>query len=61
MQRLGMTYLYDFDHPALAKNHRLSQHVLYQITRHEFIYSAQTRVKLYIQKQMLIRRTTLSR
>lgn len=37
MQRLGMTYLYDFDHPALAKNHRLSQHVLYPITRHEFI------------------------
>lgn len=31
MEKIGMKYIKDFDHPALDKNHRLSRHVLYEI------------------------------
>lgn len=37
MQRIGMTNMQDnFYHPALNKNHRLAEHVLYKITRQEW-------------------------
>ncbi len=31
MQRIGMTYAGEFDHPALPAGHRLRRHVLYRI------------------------------
>ncbi|BBM82517.1 GNAT family N-acetyltransferase [Candidatus Uabimicrobium amorphum] len=31
MEKLGMRYIKDFDHPALDKDHRLCRHVLYEI------------------------------
>ncbi|WP_173911192.1 GNAT family N-acetyltransferase [Acinetobacter sp. Marseille-Q1618] len=43
MQRLGMTYLYDFNHPRLRQDHLLSRHVLYQIKHSEFLAQAHTR------------------
>ena len=38
MERIGMTHdpARDFDHPMFPPGHRLSRHVLYGITRHEF-------------------------
>ena len=36
MQRLGMSYIADFDHPKIEKNNRLCRHVLYQLNSHEF-------------------------
>jgi RimJ/RimL family protein N-acetyltransferase len=33
MERIGMTYVEDFDHPRLPAGHRLQRHVLYRITR----------------------------
>ncbi|GAA0961873.1 GNAT family N-acetyltransferase [Kribbella koreensis] len=33
MERIGMTYVEDFDHPRLAAGHPLQRHVLYRITR----------------------------
>jgi RimJ/RimL family protein N-acetyltransferase len=33
MQKIGMTYAEDFDHPRLPAGHRLQRHVLYRITR----------------------------
>lgn len=40
MQRLGMTYLYDFNHPSLLQDDPLSRHVLYQITQSKFLAQA---------------------
>ena len=36
MQRIGMNYIADFDHPKIEKDNRLCRHVLYQITNQEF-------------------------
>lgn len=36
MERLGMRYLNDFDHPLLPPGDRLQRHVLYAITADEF-------------------------
>jgi ribosomal-protein-alanine N-acetyltransferase len=36
MERLGMQYLNDFDHPLLPQDDRLQRHVLYAITPAEF-------------------------
>lgn len=43
MQRLSMTYLYDFNHPHLRQDHPLSRYVLYQIKHSEFLAQAHTR------------------
>lgn len=42
MQRLGMTYLQDFNHPALAQNDSLALHVLYQIKQDAFLAHPQS-------------------
>jgi RimJ/RimL family protein N-acetyltransferase len=36
MERIGMEYVYDFDHPKLPEGHPLKQHVLYRITRNGY-------------------------
>ncbi len=36
MQRLGMRYLTDFNHPLLPPGDRLGRHVLYELSREEF-------------------------
>ena len=36
MQKLNMTYVKDFQHPALAVDHLLCWHVLYQIEKDDF-------------------------
>ncbi len=36
MQKLNMTYVKDFQHPALAVDHPLCWHVLYQIEKDDF-------------------------
>ena len=33
MERIGMTYAEEFDHPRLPSGHRLERHVLYRISR----------------------------
>jgi RimJ/RimL family protein N-acetyltransferase len=33
MERLGMSYVGEFDHPKLPPGHRLRRHVLYQLSR----------------------------
>lgn len=37
MQKLNMKYVTQFQHPALAKDHPLSWHVLYEILQKDFI------------------------
>ena len=39
MERIGMTYSpeEDFDHPMVAEGHPLCRHVLYRLTREEFL------------------------
>jgi RimJ/RimL family protein N-acetyltransferase len=34
MERLGMSYAGEFDHPKLPEGHRLRRHVLYRLSRH---------------------------
>ncbi len=34
MQRIGMRYVSDFDHPKIEKENRLCRHVLYEITKY---------------------------
>jgi len=31
MEKIGMSYVSDFDHPQLAEGHPLRRHVLYRI------------------------------
>ncbi|MDJ1482957.1 GNAT family N-acetyltransferase [Cytophagaceae bacterium YF14B1] len=36
MQRLGMSYVKDFDHPKVDKDSMLCRHVLYELTKEQF-------------------------
>lgn len=36
MQKIGMTYYGEFNFPAIAKDHPLSLHVLYQVKSIDF-------------------------
>ncbi len=35
MEKIGMSYIENFDHPTMAEDHPLKKHVLYRITRME--------------------------
>ncbi len=43
MQRIGMNYIADFDHPKIQKDNRLCRHVLYQSTKEEFCNRRKTK------------------
>lgn len=42
MERLGLRYLRDFDHPLLPPGDRLQRHVLYEILRDDFAATTET-------------------
>jgi ribosomal-protein-alanine N-acetyltransferase len=37
MEKIGMTFDSEFDHPNVESGHPLKRHVLYTITRHQFV------------------------
>jgi hypothetical protein len=37
MQRIGMKYRCEFNHPNLPEDHELAKHVLYEIKKEDFI------------------------
>ncbi len=39
MEKLGMRYAEDFEHPRIEPGHPLRRHVLYRLTRTEWIFN----------------------
>lgn len=37
MEKIGLNYAFEFNHPKLLLDHRLSKHVLYRLSRGEYI------------------------